>query len=113
MAMTTAFKNLILDYGAALITHIGLVDETGTELSGGSYARQPITWTSASNGVVRPVSDLSFSIPAGTTVSGWRGYTALSGGTNYGGASLTPETFSGQGEYILLASGTGISASDV
>ena len=113
MAMTTAFKNLILDAGAAVITHIGLMDGS-SEISGGNpaYARKAVYWGPASNGVVRPTSDLTFDVPAGATVTAWAGFTASTGGTNYGGASLTAETFAGQGQYKLLAAGTGIRVDD-
>jgi len=108
--MTEGYRNAIANHGASLITHIGLVDNTGTELSGGSpaYARKPITWTSASGGIIRPNADLTFDVPAGANVSGWRGFSALTGGTNYGGADLTREDFAGQGQYKLLAASTGI-----
>jgi hypothetical protein len=112
MAMSEAFRNAMLDAGAALITHIGLVDDGGDELTGGSYARLAVTWAAAGSGVVRPNADLTFEVPASTTVGGWRGYTALTEGTNYGGASLTNEAFVGAGQYKLLAASTGISASD-
>lgn len=108
MAMTSGYLNLIADYGATKITHIGLVDGSGVELSGGDYARKAVTWTSASNGTIRPNADLLFSVPAGATVAGWRGFTALAAGTNYGGANLTAESFTNAGEYKLLAAGTGI-----
>lgn len=108
MAMTTAYLNAIASAGAGLITHIGLVDEEGTELSGGSYARRAVTWTSATNGVIRPDSDLVFDVPSGSTVAGWRGYSAGSGGTDYGGADLTPQPFATAGTYTLLAAQTSI-----
>lgn len=110
MAMDVVYRNAIADYGATQITHIGLVDETGTEISGGdpAYARQPVTWTAASDGTIRPTADLTFDVPAGATVAGWRAYSALTAGTNYGGADLTQETFAGQGEYTLLSASTGI-----
>lgn len=43
--METVYLNAIGDHGGSLITHIGLVDDTGTELTGGSpaYARQAVT----------------------------------------------------------------------
>jgi hypothetical protein len=108
--MEVVYRNAIADHGASLITHIGLVNQSGTELTGGSpaYARLAVTWTAASSGTVRPDADLTFDIPAGVTVGGWRGYSALTAGTNYGGASLTNEAFAGQGEYTLLAASTGI-----
>jgi hypothetical protein len=114
MAMTTAFRNAVADYGGSLITHIGLVDDTGTELSGGSpaYARKAVSWTTATGGVIRPTTDLVFDVGPGKNVAGWRGYNAATGGTNYGGESLTKETFAGQGTYKLLAAGTGIQILD-
>lgn len=111
--MTEAFRNSCLDHGTALITHIGLFDGAA-EITGGSpaYARKAVTWTAASGGVARPNADLTFDIPSGADVDGWRGFTAATNGTNYGGATLTTETFAGQGQYKLLAASTGILASD-
>lgn len=106
--METSYLNAIADYGASLITHIGLVDEAGNELTGGSYARKPVTWTSASSGTIRPNSDITFDVPAGATVGGWRGYSALTSGTNYGGGDLTNETYAADGKYNLIAVSTGI-----
>jgi hypothetical protein len=111
MAMTEAFRNAMLDAGAALITHIALFDGA-SELTGGSYARKAVTWAAAGSGAVRPNADLTFDVPAGATVDGWRGFTALTNGTNYGGASLTAEDFAGAGQYKLLSASTGSLASD-
>jgi len=112
--MSDGYRNAIADHGASLISHIGLIDELGTELTGGdpAYARQAVTWTSASDGTIRPNADLTFDVPADTTVAGWRGYSALTEGTNYGGKALTNETFASQGEYKLLSASTGILHSD-
>jgi len=112
--MEDVYLNAIADHGASLITHIGLVDENGTELTGGNpaYARKAVTWTSASGGTIRPDADLTFDIPEGTTVGGWRGYSASTEGTDYGGKALTQETFASQGEYKLLSASTGILHSD-
>lgn len=106
--MDTAYHNAIANHGASLITHIGLVDDVGTELSGGSYARLPVTWTAAAGGTIRPDADMTFDVPGGVTVGGWRGFSALTAGTNYGGASLTNETFAQAGQYTLTAAQTGI-----
>ena len=113
--MEEVYRNAIADHGASLITHIGLVDETGTELDGGdpAYARKAVTWTDASGGTIRPDADITFDIPEDTTVGGWRGYSQEApGGTNYGGKALTQETFASQGEYKLLSASTGILHSD-
>lgn len=108
MAMSTAYLNGIANAGASLVQYIGLVDDNGDELSGGSYARQAVTWDTATNGVIRPASDLTFNVPAGKTVAGWRGYSAASSGTDYGGAALDPQPFVTAGTYTLLAAQTGI-----
>lgn len=110
MSMNTTYLDNIANHGAGLITYIGLVDDTGTELSGGdpAYERQSVSWQAASDGTIRPDSDLTFDVPGGATVAGWRGYDALTGGTNFGGASVTNESFDSQGQYTLLASQTAI-----
>lgn len=108
MPMNSTYLNATADAGKALITHIGLVNTGGVELSGGGYARQAVTWTAASNGLVRPTGNLVFTTEAGDEVAGWRGYSASSGGTDYGGHTLTTVTFSNPGTYTLLAASTGI-----
>lgn len=109
MAMNTAFLDALALHADTLITHIALFDGAA-EITGGSpaYARQAVTWTAPSSGLIRPTGDLTFNIPAGATVDGWRGFTALSGGTDYGGEALTAEVYAGQGEYVLEAAATGI-----
>lgn len=108
--MNTTYRNAIATHGGSLITHIGLVNNLGTELSGGSpaYARLAVTWTAPSDGTIRPNADLTFNVPAGANVNGWRGYSALSGGIDYGGQTLTREDFAGQGTYRLIAAQSGI-----
>ena len=108
--MNENYRNGVATHGGTLVTYIGLVDNTGVELSGGdpAYARQPVTWTSPVDGLIRPTSNLLFDIPAGDNVAGWRGYSALTGGVEYGGKGLTQENFAGQGIYALNADETGI-----
>lgn len=110
MAMNAAFFNALRTAGKSAITHIGLVDETGTELTGGSpaYARQAVTWADGADGVMSPNANLTFNVPSGATVGGWRGYSASTSGTDYGGEDLTQETFNNQGTYTLLAALTSI-----
>lgn len=112
MPMNGTYLDAIATHGKSLITHIGLVDNTGAELTGGSpaYARKPVTWTgpSAGDGLFRPAADLDFDIPGSRNVAGWRGYSALTAGTDYGGAALTQETYAAQGTYKLLAASTAV-----
>lgn len=106
--MNTAYLDLIAAAGAGAISHIGLVDGTGVEIAGGTYARQAVSWTTPASGDVSPTVDLTFDIPAGVTVGGWQGYSALTAGTAYGVVGLTNETFADAGTYTLLAAQTGI-----
>jgi hypothetical protein len=107
--MNTAFFDVLANHGGTLITHIALFDGA-SEITGGSpaYARQAVTWEASSAGLIRPDGDLEFDIPAGATVDGWRGFTALTSGTDYDGAALTAEAYAGQGTYTLLAASTAI-----
>lgn len=107
MALTTAGLNAAATGLADVITHIGLVDDLGDELSGGSYARLPVTWTAPADGAIAPNGNLAFDVPAASTVAGWRGFSALTAGTDYGGADLDPEAFTNAGTYTLLAASTG------
>lgn len=108
MPMADGFLNTAVAAGTALITHIGLVNGSGVEIASGGYARQAVSWTAASAGLQRPTGNLAFSMTNGDVVGGWRGFSALTGGTNYGGASVTTATFSNNGTYTLLAASTAI-----
>lgn len=108
MAMSVNYLNSIANYGASLIKFIGLVDENGDELPLGTYARQPAAWKESVDGAIYLESDLSFTIPAGSTVAGWRGYSDSTGGTDFGGEDVEPTEFPNKGVYILLADNTGV-----
>jgi hypothetical protein len=107
--MNTAFNTALAAHGVSLITHIGLFNSGGTEISGGSYARQAVTWTGS--GATRNLAaDETFNIPAGAQLQEWRGFTALTGGTDYGGAVLdTPSgVYGNAGTFVLQAASTSI-----
>lgn len=106
MAISTDGLNAVADHLAGLATHVGLVDGSGTELTGGTYARLAVSWTAAADGLIRPTADKDFDVPAGVTVGGWRAFSASTGGTNYGGADVTSETFASAGTYRLVAANT-------
>lgn len=104
MALTEAAKNAMLDELGTLITHIGLAN-VATEVTGGSpaYARKAVTWAAASGGVLAMSGSLTFDIPAAGVVNRALLRSALTAGTDYGNATLTEETFGGQGTYELTA----------
>jgi hypothetical protein len=70
----------------------------GSEVTGGSYARQQTTWGAASAGA-RIGSQVGIPVPAATTVTHWGLWTAASGGTFKGGFALAggSESFTNAG----------------
>jgi hypothetical protein len=103
--MNAAFFNALASHGASIATHIGLFNASGVELSGGGYARLPVTWTGAGN-VKSPSANLVFTTEAADEVAEWRAFSALTGGTDYGGAVVPTKTYSNPGTYTLLAAST-------
>jgi len=109
--MTAAFHNALRTHAISIAGFVGLVDETGTELTGGSpaYSRLEETWvTTGGDGIMNLANNRVFNVPANTTVGGWRAYSLVSGGVNYGGKDLVNEEFTAQGTYTLLAAQTSI-----
>jgi hypothetical protein len=92
MPLTTAGRNAVLDSGIPAITHVGaLTALTGTEVAGGSYARQSISHAAAASGVKDNSAQITIPIPAGTTVVAVSEYDASSAGNqlSYGGIGST------------------------
>jgi len=110
-------KNSMLDAISTVYIYMSLHEGTpstdgSNEVSGGSYARQSVTWNSAASGEAALSSNISFSVPAGTTVS-VVGIFATSTGTTIGGyATVTSEGFAGAGTYTVTASGTKLDIND-
>lgn len=101
---TTAQRNaLAIEYGLDA-TH-GAVYTTapgasaGTEPTGGSYARKPLTWSAPTNGVITATA--TFDIPAGATIIGFGVHTALTAGTYLDGGSLTSQAFPTGGQLVV------------
>lgn len=83
MPYSDASKAIMLDELAVSADFISLHDgfpgsgaTASNEVSGGSYARQAITWNSASSGVITSSNTPVVPVPAGTTVE-WVGYFTL------------------------------------
>ena len=82
------------------------------EVSGGSYARQSITWASASGGSQASNDSQSMPIPASTTVYGFGLCSASSGSGNYylGGLLTSSQTFSTAGTLSFAIGAVTVSA---
>ena len=85
MPLTTTGKNNVLTNGLTNFTHVGAYTDIGaTEVAGGSYARQAITWAAASGGMRNNSGALTIPIPAGTTVPVVGVWDASSAGNSQG-----------------------------
>lgn len=114
MPFTTAAENAAIDGVKAAGNYISLhtSDPGGSgssEVAGGTYARKPTTWGGTS-GSATTGSAITADIPAGTTITHWGLWSAVSGGTFlYGGTLPASETFGSNGTYSLTPT---LSASD-
>jgi len=97
--MNNTAKNAMLDYLATVATKVALYSGASTEVTGGSYARQTITWGSASNGSISATSIPAFSVPAGQTVAIVKLFNDTT--TEYASFDVTDETFSNAGTYTI------------
>jgi len=82
MPLTSAGKDNLI--AVTSYTHAGALTDiaaTPTEVSGGSYARQAITWGASSGGVRAASAQISVPIPASTTVVAVGVWSASTGGT--------------------------------
>jgi hypothetical protein len=83
MPLTTAGKTNLISVTS--FTHAGAYTDLGaTEVAGGSYARQAITWAAASGGTRANSAQISIPIPAGTTVQTVGVWDASSAGNSQG-----------------------------
>lgn len=71
-AFVDSFLNTMLDAGAALLDEVSLHTAFSTsganEVTGGSYARQSITWNAAASAALDSSNAPSFSVPSGNTI---------------------------------------------
>ena len=96
-------KNLMLSELASVGTHVALLNESGVEISGGTYARQPITWGTASGGAINATNQPVFDVPAGVTVGSIAVFSAVTAGTKYSESSVVNETYAGDGTYTVTS----------
>lgn len=103
MALATAtIKNVLASAYASAAVNAALYTSVpsgsaGTEVTGGTYARKTLTWSSAVGGVVTATA--VFDIPAGVTVRGAGVHN--SGGTYLDGGAQPEQAFATAGQYTL------------
>lgn len=116
--LTNTAENLILDHFLGVTAYtfdstvfVGLytvapTDSTsGTEVTGGSYARQAITFAAASGGATSNTTDIDFTgMPAATTLA-IAVHTASTGGTMLMYGTLTTNKTTDAGDTLRIAAG--------
>lgn len=103
IATTTEKNSLATKYGtdalfAALYTTAPSGGAAGTEVTGGTYARQSLTWGAPANGVITATA--TFNVPAGVTLAGAGVHTAVTAGTFLDGGAIS-QAFATAGTYTL------------
>jgi len=83
--------------------HTAEPDASGSsEVTGGSYTREAISWAAASSGTAASDADIVFDVPTSTTITHLGYWSASTGGTFYGSRALdTSQTFSTAGTYTI------------
>jgi hypothetical protein len=98
------------DAGAHISLHTADPGTSGaSEVTGGAYARKATTWGTVSGSAVTG-SAVTLDVPAGTTITHWGLWSALTAGNFlYGGSLPASEVFGSNGTYSLTPT---LSASD-
>lgn len=100
-------KNVMLDALAAVCTRVALhtadpggANSATAEVTGGTYARQAITWNAAAAGSIDSSNVPVFNIPAATTVT-WLSFWNTAATVRYAKKAITSEAFGAAGTYTL------------
>lgn len=102
---TVTMRNALVDAYKGQATHAALYStapgaSAGTELTGGTYARKPVTW-GATTASASTATAIVFDVPAGATVAGFGFHTAVTAGTYLDGGTLPTQAFATAGTYTL------------
>jgi hypothetical protein len=75
-----------------------------SEVTGGTYTREAITWAAASGGTAASSAEIVFDVPTGTTITHLGYWSAGTAGTFYGSRALdVSQEFSSAGTYTIAA----------
>lgn len=85
--------------------HTAEPDANGSsEVTGGAYTREAISWAAASGGTAVSNAEIVFDVPTGVTITHLGYWSASTAGTFYGSRALdTPQTFSSAGTYTIAS----------
>lgn len=105
--LVDAGKNLLLDGFAGGVSFVSLhtadpSTDGSSEVSGGSYTREAVSWDSADSGSVSSNASVVFDVPGSTTITHLGYWSASTSGTFYGSRALdTNQTFATAGTYTI------------
>lgn len=100
--MNNTAKNYMLTQLTGQATRASLHAVNGTEITGGDYARQAVTWGTATNGAITASNQPAFSVPASSVVAIVKLWNTA-GDTEYASFSVTSETFANAGTYTITS----------
>lgn len=104
-----AGKNLLLDGLAGGVTFVSLhtadpSTDGSSEVTGGTYTREAISWAAAASGSVASDAQIVFEVPGSTTITHLGYWSASSAGTFYGSRALdTSQTYATAGTYTIAS----------
>ena len=93
-------------FKCALVTVIGTDSSAGTEATGGSYARQTISFAAASSGSITTSADLTFTLMPACTVVGIDIYDSNGSPIRVAWASLASNKTVGAGDTLVIPAGS-------
>jgi hypothetical protein len=107
--LVDAGKNLLLDGFAGGVAFVSLhtadpSTDGSSEVSGGAYTREAVSWASANSGSVSSSASVVFDVPGSTTITHLGYWSASTSGTFYGARALdTNQTFATAGTYTIAS----------
>lgn len=107
--LVDAGKNLLLDGLAGGVSFVSLhtadpSTDGSSEVSGGSYTRESVSWASAASGSVASNAEIVFDVPGSTTITHLGYWSASTAGTFYGSRALdTSQTYATAGTYTIAS----------
>lgn len=118
MALTDTAETRVLDWTIgnattapttpmklALYTVDGTDSAAGTEVTGGSYARQTVTFSAAASGAITTDADVSFASMPSCTVTGWAVWDSAGTPVRWWHGSLTASKVVNSGDTFTVPAG--------
>lgn len=107
--LVDAGANLMLDGLAGGVTFVSLhtadpSTDGSSEVTGGSYTREAISWAAATSASVLTDAQIVFDVPGSTTITHLGYWSASAAGTFYGSRALdASQTYATDGTYTIAS----------